>query len=379
MKNKEQRSMAKAVLCLLLAFCIFAGELLAAAPVEAKSLTNSQKYNTVQATVQSKTSIKLSWKKKLNGKLDIYRCEVRNGKKGTYRKIASVSGSKKFYVDKKVKYKKTYFYKIVYYSLTNQSKKKEGTFYASQYTGVERIDWADDNPAYDFAKGPKFIELQIQGELDDNDKVLGLRPTGYEIYRKTGDEDYKKIAAVKSKQSYIKYKDKEVKAGKAYYYKVRSFCKLNGKTLYSDYTEELLLTATNKSGKYTIKDVSMTDRQSEFVVALTSDAGNADTVIYGAGSGLKIKGDHVSVDLTAYSTDNATWVTFDEKQPLTIEGGQTYYLKFKSRDGKAVADVTLKENTAFLEIVYVKYDGISYFIDMDLKDNTVKLWLNDND
>ena len=64
---------------------------------------------------------------------------------------------------------------------------------------------------------------------------------------------------------------------------------------------------------------------------------------------------------------------------MTIEGGQTYYLKFKSRDGKAVADVTLKENTAFLEIVYVKYDGISYFIDMDLKDNTVKLWLNDND
>ena len=60
--------MVKAVLCLLLAFCIFAGELLAAAPVEAKSLTNSQKYNTVQATVQSKTSIKLSWKKKLNGK-----------------------------------------------------------------------------------------------------------------------------------------------------------------------------------------------------------------------------------------------------------------------------------------------------------------------
>lgn len=94
---------------------------------------------------------------------------------------------------------------------------------------------------------------------------------------------------------------------------------------------------------------------------------------------MEIKGDPVSVSLTAYSTDNVTWVAFDEKQPLTIQGGQTYYLKFTSEDGTAVPDVTLKENKAFLEIVYVKYDRISYFIDMDLKENTVVLWLNDND
>ena len=370
-KDKEQRNIIIAVVCLLSAFCIFAAGLLTASPVEAKSLTNAQKYNTIRATAQSKTSIKLSWKKKLNGKLDIYRCEIKNGKKGAYKKIASVSGAKKSYVDKKVRYKKEYFYKIVNH--------KEGTFYARAYTGVERISWADDNPIYDFAKGPDFIELQIEGELDDNDKVLGLKPTGYEIYRKMGDEDYKKIAAVKSKKSYIKYKDKQVEAGGAYYYKARAYCKLKGKTLYSDYTEELLLTATNKKGTYTIKDVFMTDQKSEFVVALTSDVNNADTVIYSAVSELEIKGDPVSVSLTAYSTDNVTWVAFDEKQPLTIQGGQTYYLKFTSEDGTAVPDVTLKENKAFLEIVYVKYDRISYFIDMDLKENTVVLWLNDND
>ena len=102
-KDKEQRSMIMAVVCLLSALCIFAAGLFIPASVEAKSLTNAQKYNTIRATTQSKRSIKLSWKKKLNGKLDIYRCEIKNGKKGAYKKIASVSGSKKSYVDKKVR------------------------------------------------------------------------------------------------------------------------------------------------------------------------------------------------------------------------------------------------------------------------------------
>ena len=58
------------------------------------------------------------------------------------------------------------------------------------------------------------------------EKVKGV--TGYEIYRSTSKNGtYKQIATVK-KASKVTYKDKSVKAGKAYFYKVRPY-KISGK------------------------------------------------------------------------------------------------------------------------------------------------------
>lgn len=377
-KNKGKSSVRKTFLCLLLAFCMFAGELLITASVEAKNQTYDQTYNTIQASVQSKTKIKLSWKKKLDGRLDIYRCEVRNYKKGAYKKIASVSGKKRAYVDK-VKYKKQYAYKIVFYSAANPSAKKN-TFYAGQYTGVERVKWADDNPAYDYAKGPDFIELQIKGELDDNNKVLGMKPTGYEIYRKSKDESYKKIATVKSNKDFVKYKDTTVQTGETYTYKARAFRKLNGKVLYSNFTEDLAITAANKTGEYTVKDVFMTDQANEFVVALTSAAGNAEMVIGEADCELSSKvQEDMDLKLTAYSTDNTNWVACDKTQPLKMQGGQTYYLRFQGENGKTVPDVTIGNNKAVVNMYNVKYDGRTYYMYADLAGKTVTVLLDDND
>jgi fibronectin type 3 domain-containing protein len=63
------------------------------------------------------------------------------------------------------------------------------------------------------------------------------RATGYEIYRaESKNGSYKKIATVK-KASTVSYTDtKSLKKGKTYYYKVRAYVKVNGKTYYSDYS-----------------------------------------------------------------------------------------------------------------------------------------------
>lgn len=110
MKKKEKCLRCKEkILCVVLVVCVFITELLVTVPAEAKTWTYADTYKTIQATVESKTKIKLSWKKSLNGRLEIYRATANKGKPGKYKKIADISGKKKSYVDT-VQYKKEYYY-----------------------------------------------------------------------------------------------------------------------------------------------------------------------------------------------------------------------------------------------------------------------------
>jgi len=65
-------------------------------------------------------------------------------------------------------------------------------------------------------------------------KVSGA--TGYMVYRSTKKiSGFKRVATVK-KASTVKYVNKKLKKGKTYYYKIRAYRTVNGKTLYSKYT-----------------------------------------------------------------------------------------------------------------------------------------------
>lgn len=65
-------------------------------------------------------------------------------------------------------------------------------------------------------------------------KVSGAK--GYEIYRSTSkNSNYKKIKTI-SKGSTVTYKDKSVKAGKTYYYKIRGYKTSGGETVKSGYS-----------------------------------------------------------------------------------------------------------------------------------------------
>lgn len=60
--------------------------------------------------------------------------------------------------------------------------------------------------------------------------------TGYEVYRSLKKKSgYKKVATVK-KNTKVKFVNKNLKKGKKYFYKVRTFTKINGKTYYGKYS-----------------------------------------------------------------------------------------------------------------------------------------------
>lgn len=81
-------------------------------------------------------------------------------------------------------------------------------------------------------------------------KVSGA--SGYEIYRSTSkDKDFKKIKTI-SKGSTVTYKDKSVKAGKTYYYKIRGFKTSGGETVKAGYSPVQKVKVLKKTSSVTV-------------------------------------------------------------------------------------------------------------------------------
>ena len=92
--------------------------------------------------------------------------------------------------------------------------------------------------AVDTAKAQKVKGLTVKVKKN---KVTvkwkkNAKVTGYEVFRSLKKKSgYKKIATVK-KNATVKYVNKKLKKGKKYFYKVRTFTKINGKTYYGKYS-----------------------------------------------------------------------------------------------------------------------------------------------
>lgn len=81
------------------------------------------------------------------------------------------------------------------------------------------------------------ILLQWHADLSKKKQLI---PDGFEIYRKEKGGKYELIKTKKaSKDNAYTYKDRSIKPGKTYYYKIRSYCYKYGRTLYSERTTVL--------------------------------------------------------------------------------------------------------------------------------------------
>ncbi len=58
---------------------------------------------------------------------------------------------------------------------------------------------------------------------------------GYKIYMKSGNGEYKAVKTITNGKT-VNYKKKNLKKGKTYYFKVRAYCKVNGKKVYGSYS-----------------------------------------------------------------------------------------------------------------------------------------------
>ncbi len=176
----------------------------------------------VKAAGASGTSVKVSWNanKNLDGYV-IYRAASKNG---TYKKITALySGSKSYYVDKKLTYGKNYYYKIK--GIKYIDYEEEYTKLSAAAVGTPKLE----APAFKLSKTGK-TDVMLKWN-----KVPGAK--GYQIYRSNSVNGQFKLVKTIKKGSTLTWKDTSTKKGKKYCYKMRTYTtKANGAKKYSSYT-----------------------------------------------------------------------------------------------------------------------------------------------
>ncbi len=305
------------------------------------------KYLNVSAQVKNKTKVEITWKKKAVTGYDIYRATSnKNGENGKYKKIATVSGSKTKYIDKKARYKKYYSYMIKAYKKKNGNKVTKYRGYVDVYTGMAKPDW-DDYLYADAQTTPNSI--QLIGYTD------GLRPDGFEIYRKTGISKYRKIKTLKTKKGYFTYVDTNVHKGKKYTYKYRAYRTIKGETIYSKYSDKITLCAINQEAEYDMQILTNDGKVKAITIGLTSKNGNGTTILednvnhityYHHKSGCDA--DYVDLMVVSYSYDNKTWFDFPT-DGISIRENETVYVQLASMDGKMFQFATMDVFASELE------------------------------
>ncbi|MDD7178774.1 MAG: polysaccharide deacetylase family protein [Lachnospiraceae bacterium] len=233
---------------------------------------------------------------------------------------------------------------------------------------VAAVEWEE----YLFCDGkisPTCIELRFFTDMNKKD----LKPEGFEIYRKEKGGQYQLIATKKAtKNSSYTYRDRDVKTGKTYYYKVKAYRYMYGRKYVTSVAASMKKTAVNQTGKYTVtcKNQGLESTE-ELVLKVTSDKTNGSSVftseIYSDIPVWRDGGNEVELDLYAYSFDNVTWHKLNKKRSAaTLKPGKTIYLKYRTYDGQTVS--TLSDGRQYrLESLSLKYNGFYYAADINLK------------
>lgn len=156
----------------------------------------------VKTSVESATSIKVTWKKAdgVNG----YEVYAAAGKNGSYKKVGTTTGVSFTY--KNLTPDKTYYFKVLSYKTIS------GANYNSSFTSPASRKLVIPTPTNLKASKAGKTAIKVSWK-----KVSGA--TGYEIYRAAAKNGkYSKIATVKSSKT--SYTNKKLTQGKTYYYKV---------------------------------------------------------------------------------------------------------------------------------------------------------------
>lgn len=166
------------------------------------------------------TSLKITWKKVAEAtSYTLYRS---TSKTGTYTAVKS-GLTTTTYTDTKLKNGTTYYYKVKAVSVA------DGVENISAYSAVSSKKVALISPAVT-ATPKSLTSVKLSWTKD-------TYVTGYEIYRSTSaDGTYTKIATI-SKADTQSYTSSKLTAGKTYYYKMRAYKTVSGKTTYSSYTK----------------------------------------------------------------------------------------------------------------------------------------------
>ncbi len=177
----------------------------------------------VKAVSVSYNSNKITWKRDSAAMgYEIYRSTSKNG---SYKKIKTITpNSVTSYTDKNLATGKNYYYKIKAY------KKVSGT---NQYSNYSKVVSA--KPVLAKASIVSVKKIGSKKLIVKWKKVKGA--DGYEIYCSTSKKGkYRKVKTIANGKT-LSYKDMKLTKGKTYYYKIKSYRKVNKKKVYSSFSD----------------------------------------------------------------------------------------------------------------------------------------------
>ena len=268
----------------------------------------------------------LTWDKYLydDATIKIYRSDVLTGckydyKDVSYKEIGSVPYEDGEFTLNDLKTGKNHYYGFVVY---------QGDEIVCKY--FNEFGTMPDSPKNDYYKykeyhfDKNYIEVPFFAE--DNAEGTKVIPDGLIVYRKDKNGKFKEIAKVK--QTNKNYVDKKVKAGGTYTYKARTYKKINGKTYYSKYSDEITLSAVNTIGKFKMS-VGKKDRTIVKIESTDKDNG----VIRAWEDGFSGSGEYYkdSIKIIKYSLDGKKWKKTDGTDLPALKPGKTIWFKLSGK------------------------------------------------
>ena len=169
--------------------------------------------------------------------------------------------------------------------------------------------------------------IQVPFRAADEDTPAKDVPDGLIIYRKNKKGKFVEIGRVKPLKKYI---DKNVKPGKSYTYKARTYKKIKGKTYYSCYSDEVTIAAVNKEGKARFR-ISFDKKDSTIVKLESLDKYNG-TIRFLDDS--FDKGYSESNKIVKYSLDGKKWKKNDGSGLPALKPGKTIFFKLSDKPSR---------------------------------------------
>lgn len=282
-----------------------------------------------------------------------------------YRKIKKVSKNTRSFTNKKLKKNQCYSYFVKGFK---KKKGKDTLVYQSKkgnaVTGVV--------PAYIYEGNEDYVAVtQSSAKFNWLDNPIS-KTRGVKIYRidllaKVKGGKYKKVDSLNKKQIYDKYTQymlyaDKLKRGKKYYFKAKSYAKINGKKL-TKMTRPLVYKIVNDNAKVIVKSLTKAGLTDNAILKITSKSKYNGTICFS-----KKYENHESQEYSAKSTDGKTNIKSNFRIAMYSRDNKNWHMltnkvvKLKPKKSiyikvEFVDDIKGKNGEYSLEKVKINYMG----------------------
>lgn len=354
----------KKILPMLLAILIFSLSLVAfSATVSAEYASFLPTATLVKAESVSSTSIRIEWEHEYSYRVNGYQIYRATSKNGTYSLVETTDSYWNNYTDTNLTPGKTYYYKV---------RTCTGVYYGK----FSNVKSAVATPAKMYFTATQEEKNAITLSWNKTDQEVD----GYVIYRSSSKNGtYKAIKRIKNADT-TSYRDKTASNGKTYYYKMKPFIKVKGKSILGPESDpERSLMHVKLCQAYIVKMENLPTDPYDFESVIRVKRGNTiltenkDYYGYISGCGRSNgKLDHVYYTVYGYEAGGLTG-SYEFCVSLISAKASLYQVSI-TNSGARVS--WREESGAYGYQIYRKIGSKSFSLVKTITDNSVTYWVD---